>query len=258
MRIYIHQANPATGNTADNLVAIERGLSVAAAAGARLAVFPELFVTGYNIGSAIHRLAEPAGGAVERALRTLAKAAGVSLVVGLPERSGTVLRNIALCIDGTGTVQARYAKRFLFGEDERAVFVAGQEIAICDVAGRRVGLAICYDIEFPELARELARAGADVIVVPTANMTPYWDVPTSLVRARALENGVAVVYANLCGEENGMVYTGLSAVVGPDGKDLVRAGTGEAGLIADLAPVLDAARANPTSTQLSDLTRAPS
>ncbi len=85
-------------------------------------------------------------------------------------------------------------------------------------------MAICYDIEFPEFARELKRRGADVIVVPTANMEPYFEVPNTFIRARALENGIFVVYANYCGTEGDLKYTGLSGVTGPDGIDLARAG----------------------------------
>ncbi|MEM9762175.1 MAG: carbon-nitrogen hydrolase family protein [Pseudomonadota bacterium] len=256
MRVYVAQASPVSGDPAANLGAIERGLAVAAAAGAELAVFPELFVTGYNLGTAVHDLAEAEGAGAERTLVALAKAAGVALVAGLPQRAGNTVRNVALCVDGNGTVLARYAKRHLFGDAERAIFTPGKGPAVVELGDRKVGLSICYDIEFPEVARELARAGAEIILVPTANMTPFWDVPTSLIRARALENGVAVVYANLCGEENGMTYTGLSVVVGPDGRDLARAGTGEVALIADLGPALDAARVAPPSTQLADLARA--
>lgn len=186
MKVYVHQAAPEPCNPAANLFAIGQGLRVAAAAGADLAVFPELFVTGYNIGVAAEELAQPAGAATERALTGLAETSGLALVVGLPVRDGKAVKNAALCIDGGGTVRARYAKRHLFGERERAIFKAGSDIAVFELSGRRGGLAICYDIEFPEVARELTKAGAEIILVPTANMTPYWDVPTSLVRARAL------------------------------------------------------------------------
>lgn len=253
MRILIHQAGARPGDRKANLAEVERVLGVAAAAGADLAVFPEMFITGYNVLDEVAQLAEPAGGLVEQRLRDMAAGSGLGCIVGLPEIEGQHVRNVALCLDGDGEVLARHAKVRLFGNRERATFAAGTGFPTCTIAGRKVGIAICYDIEFPETARALARAGAEVLVVPTANMTPYWDVPTTLVRSRALENGVAVAYANLCGFEGDMRFTGLSAVVAPDGRDLARAGTDAATLIVDLEAAFDRARRSPTSTQLDEL-----
>ncbi len=100
-------------------------------------------------------------------------------------------------------------------------------------------MTICYDIEFPESVRALARQEVKIVFNPTANMLPYVEVPKTLARARALENGVSVVYANLSGEENGLEYTGLSAIIGPDGLDLARAGKGPATIMAVIHPGTD-------------------
>lgn len=80
----------------------------------------------------------------------------------------------------------------------------------------------------------LARQGVEIVFNPTANMEPYFEEPKTLARARALENGVFVIYANLSGEENGLQYTGLSAIIGPDGLDLARAGKKAATIMADI------------------------
>ena len=82
---------------------------------------------------------------------------------------------------------------------------------------------------------------------------PHFDVLTTLVRARALENGLVVVYANLCGVEDDLEYTGQSVIVAPDGKDLARAGQDSAILMADDASSLARNRSKPTSNQLTDL-----
>jgi predicted amidohydrolase len=97
----------------------------------------------------------------------------------------------------------------------------------------------------------LKKLGAEIIVAPTANMAPYFEVPQTFVRARALENGVYVVYANLCGSDDELLYTGLSGITGPDGLDIARAGQrGEALLIAELTFDYPAAS---LSTQAEDL-----
>ena len=96
--------------------------------------------------------------------------------------------------------------------------------ALVDLDGWRLGLLICYDVEFPENARALALAGADLIAAPTANMDPYEVVATTLVPARAYENQVYFAYANYCGHEGEISYCGQSCVVAPDGTDAARAG----------------------------------
>ena len=118
-----------------------------------------------------------------------------------------------------------YRKTHLYGDVDRAQFVAGDALSeVFDFCGLRCALAICFDIEFPELARSLARRGAEVLLVPTANMHPYTGVATRLVPARAHENGLAIGYANFTGPDGMFDYCGLSCIVGPDGEDLARAG----------------------------------
>ena len=118
---------------------------------------------------------------------------------------------------------------------------------VVEFGGLKVALAVCYDIEFPEVARALALAGAEAILVPTANMAPFHSVATRLVPARAEENTVFVAYANYVGCEAAFEYCGLSCVAGPDGADLARARTEETLLIADLdRERLDAARSQLT------------
>lgn len=106
---------------------------------------------------------------------------------------------------------------------------------VVEVAGWKIGLAICYDIEFPETARHLVGLGADLIVVPTANMLPFDSVPLRLVPARAEENEVFVAYVNYTGVEGDIEYCGLSCLCGPDGDDILRAARQEEVLITTLS-----------------------
>lgn len=95
--------------------------------------------------------------------------------------------------------------------------------------GVKVGVLICFDVEFPERVRELATGGVELLVVPTALMEPYDKVTSLLVPARAYENGIFVAYANRVGSEEELTYLGGSCIVGP-GNHLARLGAQDVGL----------------------------
>jgi 5-aminopentanamidase len=253
MKVLINQSTPAFCDVEANLATIERVCQSAQSLQIDVVVFPELFLTGYNIGDQVEMLAEEVGGPSVRRLQEIAATRRVAIITGFAERYGTDLYNSAIVIAANGEIIAHHHKVFLFGEKEKQTYRAGTEFSVFKLAGRSCGLAICYDIEFPEASRDMKKRGAEVIFVPTANMEPYFEVPTTLVRARALENGVAVVYANMCGTERDQVYTGLSGVVLPDGKDLARASHDECTLICDLEPGLARNEELPSSRQLEDL-----
>lgn len=253
MKVLLFQATPQFGDIEANLNTIEENCKFASLAKVDVAVFPEMFLSGYNLGSRLHDLAQSSDSSAITRLRQIANTYGISMIVGYPERRGEKFYNSAVAVSRMGEIIGHHSKVFLFGDQEKSLFSAGCGFQLFEIAGRKCGLAICYDIEFPEVARDLKRRGAEIIFVPTANMKPYVDVPTTLVRARALENGVAIVYANLCGTEGTQQYTGLSAVVLPDGSDLVRAGHDNAILISELEPGLNRNTHNPLSSQLKDL-----
>ena len=127
-------------------------------------------------------------------------------------------------IGADGVVRGRHRKVHLFGNLDRALFVAnGERPAAFDFDGSRVGMLICYDVEFPEAVRSLAVDGARAVFVPTANMTGCEEVQEILVPARACENSCGVVYANYCGADDGFEYNGLSLICGPRGEVLAQA-----------------------------------
>lgn len=245
------QARSVTGDKQANLRKLDAAVESAARAGCKLLVLPELFLTGYNLGAQLIDLAEPCEGPSLLVVREIAARHRMALVVGFPERSGEKIYNSSAVVDATGLVQTVYRKIHLYGETERSIFTPGNEVKHVDLGDFRLGLAICYDVEFPEVARALARGGANVIVAPTCNMVPFWEIPTTIIRARALENSLCVAYANHCGQEGDLRYTGLSCVVGPDGKDLARAAIGDEELI--VADVTSALAAPSNYSQISDL-----
>lgn len=240
---------------AANLATMEHSAATAARAGSGIIIFPELFLTGYNLGERLRPAAEPIDGPSTQMMAAIARRHRMAIVVGMPERDGDHVYNSAVLIDATGTVRSCYRKIHLFG-DENRVFASGNHLVTVDLPPYRLGLAICYDIEFPEVGRALARAGADLIAVPTANMMPFTEVATTLVRARALENGITVAYANHVGDDHGITYTGQSCLVGPDGIDILRAGADTAALLCRDETAGAVTLSAPVSTQRTDLREA--
>lgn len=216
---------------ADPALALQR-LDVAAAqaraGGADLLLTPEMSLCGYAIGAhAVRDRAEPVDGPLAQAVAALARRHGIALVVGLAERHphGQAPYNTALAFGPDGALLARYRKVHLFGDMDRAQFSPGDAGSrVWHWRGWRFGLLICFDVEFAQTVRALAQQGVDAVLVPTANMSEYDEVPLQMVPERARDNGVWVAYANACGDEGPLRYGGLSTVAGPDGEVAVRAG----------------------------------
>ena len=241
MRIALLQAESHPGDVAGNL----RRLEPACGSGADLVVTPEMFLTGYDVGAgAVRALAEPAGGPSFDQVSALARAHRVAVLYGYPERAGDTVYNAVQLVGPDGARLAAYRKTHLFGDLDRTSFSASPvPPEVVELHGWNLGLLICYDAEFPEIVRGLALRGADVVLVPTANMLDYDVVPDVLVPARAYENQVYVAYANYVGREGALTYGGLSCVAGPSGVPVARAGRDEELLVADLdRAALDASR----------------
>ncbi|WP_410645221.1 carbon-nitrogen hydrolase family protein [Amycolatopsis sp. lyj-346] len=202
---------------------------------ADLVVTAEMGTTGYHIGARTHELAEPADGPTAARMAALARETGTALVYGYPETDGEHVYNSVQLVDATGRRLANYRKTHLFGDLDKAWFTPGDEAVVqADLDGVRVGLLICYDVEFPELVRAHALAGTELLVVPTALMLPYELVADTLVPARAYESQLFVAYANRCDTERELTYCGRSCIVAPTGEVLARAGAGPGVIAADV------------------------
>lgn len=246
MKLAVYQGPSPAGATQDGLATLGRMLRAAGAAGARMAVFPEVFLPGYNVADP--RPAARTTGDWGEVIAPLARAAGCGVTLGLAERDGDRIYNAALAFGPDGTLLSRYRKTQLYGPREKRVFSPGTSHALFDLEGYRFALLICYDIEFAPLIRDLAGRGVQIILCPTANMQPFAHVARLTVPAQAVNHAVAIAYANYCGSEGDLTYCGGSVLVGADGAVHARAGLAEALLIADL-PDPDPAL---LSTQLSD------
>ena len=232
MRLALFQAPP-TRTPARALARLADAAAEAVAAGADVLVTPEMYLSGYAVGRPTLFAHESA---LDRGLWAQAAAIaahhGIAILTGGPEDGGY---NTAALFDATGARVASYRKTHLFGDVDRAQFTPGDALSeVFEFGGLRCALAICFDVEFPEVARTLARRGAELLLVPTANMQPYTGVATRLVPARAQENGMALAYANFTGPDGTFDYCGLSCIVGPDGADLARAGEPTGLILADV------------------------
>jgi len=238
MKIALLQtAGDPANNPAANLDILNEAAGRAKAGGAELLLAPEMFLTGYAIGrEAAARLAEPVDGTSGTRASGIAARHGIALCYGYPERGadGAVYNSCALYASD-GTLLLNYRKTHLFAALDREMFAPGEgAFATVQLGSIKVGMLICYDVEFPEAVRALALAGAHLVLVPTANMKPYETVSHFTVPSRAYENSLYVAYGNRCGQEGTLDYTGLSCVGSPAGGNLAIAGTGEELLFADL------------------------
>jgi predicted amidohydrolase len=252
MKLAVYQGAGDFLDKTANLTRMGRLAAAAVQQGAGLLMLPEIYLSGYNLGDDCARMAEPVDGASAQKAARIAKRHGIALLYGYAERDGDAIYNSILLIGPDGERLANYRKVHLFGPEEKRLFEPGKDYVTATLNGLMIGLAICYDVEFPEFIRTLVLQGADLIAVPTCLTPPYWEIPTTIVRARAYENQVFVAYANHTGTERDLTYIGMSAIVGPDGKDILRAGSeDEALLVAEIDPAAYA-QSRALNTYLAD------
>jgi predicted amidohydrolase len=257
LTIAVYQCAPQPLDVAANLQRLRDAAQRARAQGAQLLVCPEMFLTGYAIGAAavqaLARSADPAReGSYASTVAQIARQTAMDIVYGYPERGDDgAAYNAAQWMSAQGQVRLNYRKSHLYGElDAQQFSPAPASAALAELRGWQIGLMICYDVEFPEAPRFAALAGADVLLVPTANMEPNDFVPQRLVPVRAFENQIALAYANFAGTESSLIYNGQSLICGADGIVLSQSGRSPDLLVATLQPeALELARRQQTHLQ---------
>lgn len=238
MLLALMQANAQVLDVDANCAAVDTAARTAAAAGAAVLLTPELFPVGYAPLRLRDELDPARLPAIREALRGIARRHGIALVFSIPSITAGGSWNItSTLVDASGTELLHYAKVHLFGDEERAAFSPAEAApAVVDFNGFRTSMVICYDVEFPETARAAARAGAELLLVPTALAHGFDAVPQVLLRARALESQLTIAYANHSGTEDGCEFLGGSVVSGPDGTLLAAAGPDAEVLFAEVDP----------------------
>ena len=234
-----------SGDKEANLATAWRLVVQAAAAGARLVVLPEK----WNLIDSERRQvdgAETLDGPSLATARGWARAHRIVLVAGsISEVAPGTDRayNTSVLIQPDGTIAAAYRKLHLFDVEvggntyrESDGAIPGDEVVVSDALGHRIGLSVCYDLRFPELFRSLAKAGAEILTVPSAFTATtgraHWE---PLLRARAIENQAFVIAAGQVGTHaTGTDSHGHSMIIDPWGMILAEARDGEDVILADL------------------------
>ncbi|CAB4698431.1 MAG: carbon-nitrogen hydrolase family protein [Actinobacteria bacterium] len=246
------QAVAIAGDLAANIDTAARLTRQAAAAGARLLVLPEAFLTGYDEGVFVGPLPTVEGlldGWLDP-LRLAAAAGGVSVVVGIALQRGTSRRLSQLVVTTDGAVTAPYDKQHLDGAEKDLFSTGDHGTSIC-VDGVELGLSICYDGCFPEHARAAAADGA-IGYLSSAAYFPGGEHRRDLYyAARAVENGMYVVLSALTGRCGASEFIGGSAVFDPEGRPLTSAVDGE-GLAVAQIDVAEVTRTRARHTMLAD------
>ncbi|MCW3479644.1 carbon-nitrogen hydrolase family protein [Neisseriaceae bacterium JH1-16] len=252
--IRLCQASCRDGDVAFNL---DKALSAIAASHghADLLVLPETFIPGFPTPDDIASLAEPLDGPSVTAIRAAARAAGVSVVFGFAEEESGRYFNTAVLVDAAGDILLSYRKTHLY-ESDQGVFEPGLGYPVCDWQGIKLGLLICFDIEFPESARALARNGAELIVVIDGMMEPYNHVHRTMLPVRAMENQLFLVLCNRVGAGDQYRFCGQSQVVDPQGRNLAIASASEEAIVDITLDLSELARAREAFSYLALATEA--
>jgi N-carbamoylputrescine amidase len=264
LRVGIVQ-QPCTGDRDVNLKMSEQGVRAAAAGGAQLVLLQELHTSLYfcqHEATELFDLAEPIPGPSTKLLGALAKELGVVIVGSLFERRAPGLyHNTAVVLDSDGSLAGKYRKmhipddpgyyeKFYFTPGDAAGPDGGGFTPIATSVGK-LGVLVCWDQWYPEAARLMALAGADVLLYPTAigwnpndtdeEKTRQRDAWVTIQRAHAVANGVPVIVANRVGFEPdpigqwpGAQFWGHSFIAGPQGEFIAKAGEDADVLVADV------------------------
>lgn len=215
------------GDERHNLESAFAHIDSAADKGADLVCLPELFSTGYNLPH-ILRHTRPFPDAVARELGQKAARKKIFLMAGIPEKTGAAFYNSAALWDNRGNLLSVYRKNHLMslpGMGENRLFKRGiPRGEVIKTKLGKIGMMICYDLRFPELARKLAINGAELIVAPSAWADERIEAFKLFSRARAWENQLFVMSVNRAGKDGNIAFGGASRLCGPSGNILAELG----------------------------------
>lgn len=222
----------ALGDIDTNLNQARQALQRLADQGVQLAVLPEMWATGFaykELNALASRTAE-----LVAELATLSRQHGMVIVGSLPEPHDGKVYNTAYVLD-QGELRGTYRKMHLFSlmQEDRS-FDAGDRWLVAETSVGKLGVFICYDLRFPELARRLALEGAEILVVPGEWPKPRDEHWRTLLRARAIENQCYLVAANCCGLVGKLDFFGMSLIVDHKGEVLAEGGYAPGEFAADL------------------------
>ena len=237
MLLAVLQAHAHVLDSTANLAIIEDAAGRAALAGADVLLTPELFTVGYAPRKLRSELDPASLPALHDRLARIAARHSIAIVYSLPDVQGSSWKITSTFVDESGIVHGSYVKVHLFGDQEKEVFTPGDRPAtIIEYRGLKLGMIICFDVEFPEAVRAAALQGAQLLLVPTALGRGCESVSTTLVPARAVESQLYVAYANHTGVEDGFELGGGSVIVDPFGQILAQGDLDDQLVFAQIEP----------------------
>ncbi len=215
------QFNMINGDPAANLATVQKMAAEAAQRGTDILLLPELWATGDAFGYAEY---------IEPAIAETARQYNLHIIGSnlSPNGEGGRMTNTAVFHNNRGQILARYDKIHIFqlmGEDRHVD--GGDKPVLVDSEWGKIGLAVCYDLRFPELFRTYALAGAKILFLPAEWPHPRLAHWRTLLRARAIENQMYVVACNRTGKDDKYHFFGHSTIIDPSGEIVVEAGEGE-------------------------------
>ncbi len=239
-RIALAQFDAVLGDKKTNLQRMESYCHQAAELGAQLICFPELATTGYRadlLTTQLWELSETADGETSQLFNKLSNALNITIVSGFIERGnylGQIYNSAGIWTPDSSEISGVFRKVHAFGL-EKQWFTSGDSYSVFDTPIGKVGILICYDMGFPEVARTLTLKGAELILAPSAwcvQDQDVWDINSA---CRALENGIHVAAVNRWGYEEELHLFGGSKLLNPRGQTVVEASkTGEELLLCDI------------------------
>ena len=224
MKISIAQFKSELGAVDENFSTASK--LIEAAKNSDVILLPELWSTGYY-PMPVEKFADVDGARTKNFLCAAAKKFSVNIIGGsVIVNSGGKIFNRCMVANRHGEIVASYDKTHLFSfAQEDKVFSAGDKISVVELDGVKCGLAICYDLRFPEFIRKISLAGAEIIFIPAAWSLKRLTPRQILTKARAIENQIFVVFAN---------SSGKSEIVNPRGEVIAESGRGEEILTAEI------------------------
>lgn len=223
LKIALVQFEIALGQPAENVRRLRLHLAAAKAAGADLALLPELWSTGYDL-ERVAELACAIDGAIFVEISRMAQEFGLYLCGSVLEAARGRYFNTQIVCSPVGELLSSYRKIHLFGlMNEPQFLTPGTMPVTVDLPWGKAGLSVCYDLRFPEMFRSYASEGAQLILLSAEwphPRLPHWR---ALLIARAIENQAFVAACNTAGQGNGNVFCGHSMLVDPWGEVLVEA-----------------------------------
>jgi omega-amidase len=225
MRFAIAQIKCIPGDVESNCERIRKYAAEAKRLNADAVVFPEMTDTGYDLKT-VRKCASTWAEPPIQSMQQAAAASGIHLFCGLSEREeGRIYNSIAVA-DKNGDLIGRYRKTHLFIKDdfrEEHWIKPGEALSTVKIGNARIGLMICFDLRFPEVARTLVLNGAEILLIAAAWPLERIEHFRTLARARAIENECYVIACNRVGCDGGVSFGGSSCIMDPNGEVIVKA-----------------------------------